>query len=77
MKNARPVLEQIENLEIELLVDDFSNEGVSTSRDWYTDWPTFGSAAGGNSTPIALRMRFELPQYDGELERLWLIAYQQ
>ncbi|WP_419810663.1 type II secretion system minor pseudopilin GspJ [Bacterioplanoides sp.] len=74
---AQVVLEQIETLDIELLVEQQSQQqgesAQAQGRDWQTSWPST-SQSSDISVPLAVRWRFELPRL-GEIERIWLIAH--
>lgn len=77
---SQVVLEQISNLEIDVLVEKRSQQSGQSpkieGKDWFSSWPSFqnGGAQGNSEIPVALRWRFNLPQF-GDLERVWLIAY--
>lgn len=84
---AQIVLDLIESIEIELLIEsetiDNSSEessnnsgndnNYSSETTWVTQWPVI-QAEDASEIPIAMRWNITLPKI-GEIERLWLLAY--
>ena len=74
------ILDLVESLEIEI----FATEHVKTTSankaqaqpaasNWYTQWPNLQTGT-NPEIPVAMRWKLTLPKI-GEIERLWLLAY--
>jgi general secretion pathway protein J len=73
------VLDLIESLEIEIFAKENIKAGGSNTQaqsgesNWYTQWPNL-QTGGTPEIPVAMRWKLTLPKM-GEIERLWLLAY--
>ncbi len=70
---AQVVVDRISDLTFELLTQTYDENGAVSSQNVITAWPPV-DAASENGRPVAIKWRFVLPDL-GEIERLWLIAY--
>jgi len=75
------ILDLVESLEIELLAETLSTASNSSSSNqsspeesnWYSQWPNLQTGT-NIEIPKAMRWKFTIPKV-GEIERLWLLAY--
>jgi general secretion pathway protein J len=74
------ILDLVESLEIEILTEEnikkdstSNSETQPATTSWYSQWPNLQTTS-NPEIPIAMRWTLILPKI-GEIERLWLLAY--
>jgi general secretion pathway protein J len=75
------ILDLVESLEIEILATTLNTTTSASSNqsapaeesNWYSQWPNL-QTGGSIEIPTAMRWKFTIPKV-GEIERLWLLAY--
>lgn len=68
------LLNLVEELEIEILARTPATDQGPGESNWYTTWPSLTSGGESAEYPAAMQWKITLPIM-GEIERLWLLAY--